>query len=331
MRFDHLLPETIFQTVALQGFRPTGLLFPLNSYENRVYEVGIETEETSGAVIAKYYRPGRWSVEAIAEEHLFVQTLAESEIPVVSPLPLKTPLPTIKTLAQTDSESGKIFYTLFPKFRGREHAEVTNDDRRWLGRTLARMHNVAEHFVSNHRLHLTPQTYGHDSLSFILTQTFLPGDLKELIEQHLLQALELVIPHFGKNLKTIPLHGDCHPGNILWNKDGPHLLDFDDMVIAPPVQDVWMLFNGNEAEKREQQEAFFEGYEIFREFDRATLILAEPLRTLRMIRHAAWIGQRYEEPTFQRAFPYYTERRYWETFLQSIKEQISLLQELSWS
>lgn len=331
MRFDHLLPETIFETVALQGFRPTGLLFPLNSYENRVYEVGIEAEDGPSAIIAKYYRPSRWSVEAIAEEHRFVQILAESEIPVVSPLSLKKPLPTITTLAQTNAESGKIFYTLFPKFRGREHAEVTNDDRRWLGRTLARMHNVAEHFSSNHRLHLTPQTYGHDSLSFILTQTFLPADLKELIEQHLLQALELVIPHFGNGLKTIPLHGDCHPGNILWNNDGPHLLDFDDMVVAPPVQDVWMLFNGSEAEKREQQEAFFEGYEIFREFDHATLTLAEPLRTLRMIRHAAWIGQRYEEPTFQRAFPYYTERRYWEAFLQSIKEQISLLQELSWA
>ena len=134
--------------------------------------------------------------------------------------------------------------------------------------------------------------------------------------------------YFTEDLKIIPLHGDCHPGNILWNKDGPHLVDFDDMVVAPPVQDVWMLFNGDEEEKKEQRNLFFEGYEIFRKFDFKTLILAEPLRTLRMIRHAAWIGQRYGEPAFQKAFPYYEQRRYWEEFISSIKEQISLLQEL---
>src|SRR3989338_2903897 len=183
MRFEHLLPETIFQTVTDQGFRPTVVLNPLNSYENRVYEIGIEEGEP---LIAKYYRPGRWSREAIAEEHRFVSALAEVEIPVVRHLPLKKSVPGVETLAETDSEAGRILYTFFPKFRGREHAEITNDDRRWLGRTLSRMHNVAEHFVSNHRLHLTPQTYGHDSFSFILTQTFLPADLKELIEQHLL-------------------------------------------------------------------------------------------------------------------------------------------------
>lgn len=328
MRFDHLLPETIFKTVTEQGYYPTGVLFPLNSYENRVYEIGIEEGEP---LVAKFYRPGRWSQETIAEEHLFVAALAEAEIPVVRHLPLKQHLEGIKTLGRTDAHSGKIFYTLFPKFRGREHAETTNDDRRWLGRTLARLHNVGENFKTKHRMHLTPETYGHHSLSFILTQEFLPPDLKQSIEAHLAKAIELVEPHFKKPFSAITLHGDCHPGNVLWNKDGPHLLDFDDMVIAPPVQDVWMLLNGTDDEKREQMRGFLEGYEVFREFDDSSLILSEPLRTLRMIRHAAWIGQRYEEPAFQRAFPYYQERRYWEEFLQGIKEQISLLQELSWA
>ncbi|MBI2082449.1 MAG: serine/threonine protein kinase [Deltaproteobacteria bacterium] len=331
MPFDHLLPETIFGTISEQGFRPTGVLFPLNSYENRVYEVGIETEDVGSrdSVIAKYYRPGRWSKEAIADEHRFVRMLAEAEIPVIRHLTLKKHLPGVETLGRTDSDG--VFYAIFQKFRGREHAEVTNDDRRWLGRTLARIHNVGEHFQANHRLHLTPETYGTDSLSFILSQEFLPSDLKQAIETHLFQALKLVAPHFKTGPKSIPLHGDCHPGNILWNREGPHLLDFDDMVIAPPVQDLWMLFNGNEEEKREQRKFFLEGYETFRKFDIDTLILAEPLRTLRMIRYAAWIGQRYGEPIFQSAFPYYRERRYWEEFLQSIKEQIGLLQELDWA
>jgi Ser/Thr protein kinase RdoA (MazF antagonist) len=322
--FEHLLPEAIFKTVSGQGMWPTGALVPLNSYENRVYEIGIEE---APPIVAKYYRPGRWSAEAIADEHRFIAAIAEAEIPVVSPLVLKNPLPGISTLAQT--EDG-IYYTFYPKFRGREHAEITNDDRRWLGRSLARLHNVGAHFKAKHRLSLTPETYGYASLEFILAQEFLPPDLKKNIEILLRQALELTVPFFKKDFQPIPLHGDCHPGNILWNKDGPYLLDFDDMIIAPPVQDLWMLFNGSEEEQKKQREVFFEGYETFRHFDLSSLILSEPLRTLRIIRHAAWIGQRYQEAAFRKAFPYYEERRHWEEFLQSIKEQISLLQELKY-
>ena len=317
LHFDTLLPETIFQTVTDQGWQPTGRLVPLNSYENRVYEIGLEEAEP---VVVKYYRPGRWSREQIIEEHRFVEAVAEAEIPVVLPLPLKKSLPGIASLHEIHG----IFYCFYPKFRGREHDEITNDDRRWLGRSLARLHNVGENFSLKHRLALNPRTYGEQSLEFILSQQFLPADLKQNIEAHLLRAIELARPFF-EGVKAIAVHGDCHPGNILWNRDGPHLLDFDDMVLAPPVQDLWMLFNGTEEEKREQRKLFFEGYETFRRFDRGTLALAEPLRTLRMIRHAAWIGQRYGEPAFRRAFPYYEERRYWEEFLLGIKEQIGLL------
>jgi len=321
LHFDALLPKTIFETVSLQGYQPTGSLLPLNSYENRVYEIGLEGTEP---IVAKYYRPGRWNVEAIAEEHGFLSALDEAEIPVVLPLKLQNHLDKVSTLSQI----GEILYAFYPKFRGREHDEILNDDRRWLGRTLGRLHNIGEHFKAKNRLSLNPHTYGELSLQFILKQEFLPTDLKQYIEIHLLKALELVGPFFSKDLKAIAVHGDCHPGNILWNRDGPHLLDFDDMVIAPPVQDIWMLFNGTEEEKREQRKVFFEGYEMFRAFDQRSLILSEPLRTLRMIRYAAWIGQRYGEPAFQRAFPYYEERRYWEEFLLSIKEQISVLQEI---
>lgn len=320
--FDALLPETVLESVAAQGFRPTGSLLPLNSYENRVYEIALEDADP---IVAKYYRPKRWTVPAIAEEHQFLQALADAEVPVVQPLPLPHPIDIISSLGQT----GDFIYAFWPKFRGRCRDEILNEDRRWLGRSLARLHNVGEHFKCRHRLHLTPETYGVQSLEFILSQEFLPPDLKKNIEAHLILAIDLTRPFFTADLKAIPVHGDCHPANILWNRDGPYLLDFDDMVVATPVQDIWMLFYGDADEIAEQKKFFFEGYETFRAFDHGTLILAEPLRTLRMIRHAAWIGQRYAEPAFQRAFPYYRETRYWEGFLLHIKEQISLLQELS--
>jgi Ser/Thr protein kinase RdoA (MazF antagonist) len=174
---------------------------------------------------------------------------------------------------------------------------------------------------------LTPETYGYASLDFILRQDFLPKDLHANLESLLTQALKFVESSFQGKKNAFAVHGDCHPGNILWNREGPYLVDFDDMVVAPPIQDLWMLFSGSAEEQRTQRKAFFEGYALFRKFDESTFSMAEPLRTLRMIRHAAWIGQRYAEPAFQRAFPYYRERRYWEEFLLSIKEQISLLQE----
>lgn len=319
--FQNLLPDLIFESVQKQGYQPTGALIPLNSYENRVYQIPLEDHET---IVGKYYRPGRWSIEALCDEHRFVNALVEVEIPVIQALSLKDPLPESDKLGKI----GDYYYSLYPKFRGREHADITNEDRKWLGRTLGRLHNVGEFFQPKDRLTLNPQTYGDSSLEFILSQKFLPEDLKESIEKCLIQSLELLKPFFKEELKVITVHGDCHPGNILWNQEGPHLLDFDDMVVALPIQDLWMLFHGSKEEMKEQKEAFFEGYHVFREFDKKTFVLTEPLRTLRMMHHAAWIGKRYQEPAFQRAFPYYEQRRYWEEFLLSIKEQISLLQDL---
>lgn len=320
MHFQELLPEKILRMVSAQGFRPTGVLYPLNSYENRVYEIGLEGAEP---VVGKFYRPERWSPETIAEEHAFLDQLAELEIPVVQALELAKPVPQSRHLGY----DAPFYYALFPKFRGREHAENTSEDLGWLGRTLARLHNVGENFSAPHRITLNPETFGYQSLDFILNLDFLPGDVKPALEQTLSTCLKLMEPYFTHPVNNIVLHGDCHPGNVLWNAEGPHLLDFDDMIHAPPVQDVWMLFYGSAEEQAEQRKAFFEGYEVFREFDHSSLRLSEALRTLRMIRHTAWIGARHEEPIFERAFPYYRERRYWEEFLLSLKEQISLLQE----
>ncbi len=321
--FDQLDPETCFRSAELQGFRPTGALFPLNSYENRVYELALEDGDS---LIGKYYRPGRWSAETIAEEHLFMKALAEAEIPIVLPYSLPEPLDLVDSVAEING----LYYTFYPKFRGREHDEISDEDRRWMGRTLGRLHNIGEAFPSKHRRQLNPTNYGTNSLEFILRQDFLPKDLLESISAHLEQAIQLIVPTFYEGLECIPLHGDCHPGNILWNSEGPSLVDFDDMVVAPPIQDLWMLFHGSADDIRRQKDVFFEGYSLFRDFNQNSFSLVEPLRTLRMIHHAAWIGRRYTEAIFQRAFPYYRERRYWEEFLLSIKEQIALLQEIPW-
>lgn len=319
--FSNLLPDTIFDAVSAQGFQPTGALFPLNSYENRVYEIGIEKDDP---IIAKFYRPGRWSAGAIWDEHRFIQCLDENEIPVVSPLVLKNHFKDKTTLAEVEN----YHYCFYPKFRGRESSELSGEERKWLGRTLGRLHNVSATFTAKQRITLNPQTYGYESLDYILDQDLVPDDLKANLEHHLIHALELIDPFFNEHVHNYPIHGDCHLGNILWNRDGLHLVDFDDMVVGPFVQDVWMMFFGSPDEVIQQKEEILEGYEVFRTFDESSFILIEPLRTLRMIRHCAWIGKRFDEEIFQRTFPYYREPRYWQEFLLSIKEQIALLQEV---
>ncbi len=319
MEFDTLMPELIIGAASEQGYQPTGVFYPLNSYENRVYEIGIEGGEP---LIAKFYRPGRWTLESIAEEHRFLQTLLEEEIPVVASLPLKKSTELSPYVSQIED----IYYALFPKFRGRQESELSPEALAQLGRTLARLHNVGEHFSAPSRMALNPETFGRQSQEVILQLGFLPHDLRPNLESILTQVIQLCETAFQPGYKNILLHGDCHPGNILWNAEGPHLLDFDDMIMAPTVQDLWMLFFGTAEEQGQQKDTFFEAYEMFRPFQETHFQLAEALRSLRMIRHSAWVGQRFSENIFQRAFPYFSERRYWEEFLLSMKEQVALLQ-----
>lgn len=320
--YDQLVPDVVLTAVEAQGFRPTGALFPLNSYENRVYEIALESD---APVIAKFYRPGRWTAETIDEEHRFVWAAQALEIPVVAPLRLATPIPQGEYLGL----HAGFYFALYPKFRGREQAEHDAERLRQLGRTLARLHNLGESFPVRHRLALTPQTYGHASIPVILALPFVPDTQRAALAALLPQVVALTEGAFASGEGACFLvHGDCHLGNVLWNVDGPHLLDFDDMVVAPPVQDLWMLLNGSAADQHAQREALFEGYTTFRPFDMRALRLAEPLRTLRLIRHAAWLATRHDEPAFQRAFPYFTQARYWETFAQNMREQIGVLQDL---
>jgi Ser/Thr protein kinase RdoA (MazF antagonist) len=322
--FDRLTPELMLTAIEAQGFHPTGALFPLNSYENRVYAIELDEADP---IIAKFYRPERWSVHTIAEEHTFVWAAENLEIPIVTPVRLPNPMPEAPGLGC----EGEFFYAIYPKFRGRAEAEHTTETLTQLGRTLGRLHNLGADFTCRHRMTLSPTTYGHDSIAPILALPCVPREQLAALTALLPQAVQLTENYWGHASTQFAIHGDCHHGNILWNAHGPHLLDFDDMVVAPPVQDIWMLFSGPAEDQVRQREAFFEGYSTFRPFNESTLILAEPLRTLRLIRHAAWLGARHEEPAFQTAFPYFVQPRYWEEFTQTLREQIGILQELQWA
>jgi Ser/Thr protein kinase RdoA (MazF antagonist) len=318
LSFQKLTPDFICNALSAQGYEPTGQLFQLNSYENRVYEIHLETAKP---VIVKFYRPGRWDENILIDEHQTLKALEEAEIPVVRPHKLEESKG-FETLGYADP----YYFCVYPKFGGHEEADLTNDHRQWLGRTLARMHNVTHDLNITHRLTINSKTYGDNQLGLILDHEFLPDDLKMNLEDIILLCLDLIDPIMDQGWESFAIHGDCHLGNVLWNDDGPTLVDFDDMVIAPPIQDIWMLFHGDESEQEAQKSKFFEGYEMFREFDYRSFLIVEPLRSLRMIRHTAWIGERFSEEIFKRTFPYFTERKYWEEFLLSMKEQLAALQ-----
>lgn len=316
--FKNLLPDFICDVAASQGYRPTGQLFQLNSYENRVYEIGLENERP---IIAKFYRPGRWDQACLVDEHRVLKSLREAEVPVVRPLLLKN-----STGFETLGFAQPYFYCLYPKFGGHEEPDLNSEHRMWLGRTLARLHNNTSSLDVKHRIFLDAKSYGDDQLASIFEGPYLPDDLKDNLEDIILECLDRIDPLLNQDWECFAVHGDCHLGNVLWNPDGPTLVDFDDMVIAPVVQDLWMLFHGSTQEQEEQKKAFFEGYEMFRKFDYREMLLIEPLRSLRMIRHTAWIGERFDEEIFRKTFSYYNERKYWEEFLLGMKEQLGLLQ-----
>lgn len=316
--FGNLTPDVILATATALGFKSTGQIFPYNSYENRVYEVTLEND---APVIVKFYRPERWSTDAILEEHEFLHRLVEAEVPVVPPLVIDG------NISETLGEQQGYRYAVFNRFKGHERPDLKAEDREWLGRTIARIHNVGEHFDCKYRMVLSPDTYGEAYRDIILNLPYVPEEIIDPLQTHLDLALDLLTPEFRDDITIITTHGDCHLGNVLWNHEGPHLVDLDDMVIAPPIQDCWMLFHGSKEEQAAQRRSFFKGYRLFRDFEINSFRMIEPLRTLRMIRHCGWIGQRYEENIFKQAFPYYEERRYWEEFLLQLKEQIALLQD----
>lgn len=321
MEFDKLTPDFILHAAEEQGFHTTGILYPLNSYENRVYEIDVAN---SRKIVGKFYRPGRWPLAAIVEEHDFVSRLAHAGLSVVAPFVLPYPMPEAKTLACSQN----MIMAFYPRITGTQHADYSATELKALGTFLAQLHETGARFECTQRPPLDPDSYGFSQLDVIFSLPFIPDDLRAALEATLTRAVEMTIPYFQNEWEYVTVHGDFHAGNVLWQAGTPHVVDFDDMLEAPPVQDVWMLLNGSSEEKKLQADAFFSAYEKIRPFDRDSLVLCEPLRSLRLTRHAAWIGGRYAEPAFQRAFPYFTQRRFWEEYLLTMKEQVGILQEM---
>ncbi|MGZ3438818.1 MAG: serine/threonine protein kinase, partial [Polyangia bacterium] len=306
-QFFALTPDRILDAVEFGGRRATGYALALNSLENRVYEVAFEDETR---LVAKFYRPGRWSKQAILDEHTFLAELHAAEVPVVPPLVRDDGA----TLGELAVEGGVIYFAAFEKARGRAPDELTNDQLLQLGRLVARLHNVGSAHVAPARLRLDPESYGTASLRVLLGEdamsSIVPPELRNRFET----AGRAIVDACARAWPTgdIRIHGDCHLGNLLAGSSGFFFLDFDDFCHGPPVQDLWLLVPGRDEEADRQRELLVDGYQQMRDFDRKSLRLVEPLRALRIMRYAAWIAQRWRDPAFQRAFPDWDDPRSWQ-------------------
>lgn len=315
--YDALLPEVILDAVEQLGVRCDGSMLALNSYENRVYQVGIEDDEP---LIAKFYRPGRWSNEAIAEEHRFAAELAEREIPVITPLGGAT--------GQTLREHAGFRYALYARARGHRPELETTEYRERVGRYLGRIHAVGAIARFSHRPVISIDSVGQDAYRYLMDTGFVPEYLRANWQSNALALLERVTEQFAEvgNYQVIRLHGDCHLSNILWSQTGPVFVDLDDTRTGPAVQDIWMLLSGTREEQNLQLSDLLVGYEEFCDFNRRELALIEPLRTLRLLYYCGWLARRWDDPAFPRNFPWFNTPRYWEQQIIDLQEQLERLE-----
>ena len=318
--YADLGPDLILDAIDDCGYQTSGSLLALNSYENRVYQIGLEPSEQSDEfIIAKFYRPGRWSDETILEEHDFSLQLAAEEIPVIAPL--------ADSAGQTLRHYQAYRFALFPRRGGRPPELDDPEHLRQLGRFLGRIHATGNSRRFAHRLRLTPQRFGREALDYLLENNFIPA---EILHNYRLAAEDMLAQIENRwealmPLRELRLHGDCHPGNILWTDHGPHFVDLDDCLSGPAIQDLWMLLSGDQAQMSLQMQAIMEGYRTFFDFDPSELQLIEPLRGLRMLHYSAWLARRWNDPAFPRAFPWFNGPRYWEEQLYSLREQAERL------
>lgn len=324
--YDQLTPDTVLDALYSVGLLPDGRMQPLGSYENRVYQACLDMPEQGCAkVVAKFYRPGRWSVEQIQEEHDFAQQLIQAEVPVVAPLQLQD-----RTLHQ---HAGFAF-SISP-WRGGRTPELDDwDTLEWIGRFLARIHQVGAQQPFAHRPPLDAVHLGRQPLQWLLAHADIPPHLRQPWKQAAEAALAMAEAALAASPFTpIRLHGDCHPGNILWTplddegRGGPHFVDLDDARMGPAVQDLWMLLSGDRMQRSQQLSTLVEGYEQLRDFDRRELSLIEPLRTLRLIHYSAWLAQRWQDPAFPRAFPWFGSESYWQEQIQVLQTQQLVMEE----
>jgi len=318
-RFFHgLTPERILEAVEAEGLRCTGRCLALNSLENRVYDVELELDEAPASPserfrVVKFYRPGRWSRQQILEEHSFMLDLAGREVPVVAPEILAGD----RTLGEI-SDLG-IFYAVFPRARGRVRDEINEEEAAQLGRLIARVHAIGATRTAPSRLRLDVTTYGRDNLQYLLDSGIVPAAYRDRYRSLVERVCDRSEPWF-EDTDVQPIHGDCHLGNVLWGDEGAMLVDFDDMLVGPCVQDLWLLAAGRDAWARSRRMAIVEGYEEMRDFDRLSLRLIEPLRVLRLVHFCAWIARRWEDAAFPRTFTDFGSDRFWVGQLEAIQE-----------
>lgn len=322
LAYQDLTPDDIVASVESVGLACDGRLLALNSYENRVYRVGIED---AAPVVAKFYRPGRWSDAAILEEHGFAQELAAQEIPVVPPL---------AHAGRTLHKHGQFRFAVYPCHGGRAPELDDFELLAQLGRLVARIHRQGERSVFRHRLRLGLESYGEAARDFLLGAGFLPDDLLDTYRglcEHVFQGVRSCYERAGSP-REIRLHGDFHPGNVLVLGEQVHIVDLDDALTGPAIQDLWMFLSGNRDEQTPQLERLLAGYSEFRDFDARELHLIEALRSLRIMHYAAWLARRWSDPAFHIAFPWFNTRRYWDEHVLALREQLALMQEppLEW-
>ena len=312
--YEHLTPDVIASAVESYGFETTGSILGLASYEHRVYQIGTP----DGFVVTKFYRPGRWSDEAILEEHEFALELAGAEVPVVPPL-----VHDGETLHEHDGYR----YAVYERRGGRWPELGSADDRVWMGRFLGRLHAIGGARRFTVRASLSRDALGRDSVEELLESDWIPAhliDSYESITAQLLDAVDAAFDEVGA-YRALRIHGDCHRGNVLWTDDGPHFVDLDDCVNGPAVQDLWLFLAGGRDEMAAQLGDLLEGYGQFADFDYRELRLVEALRALRLMHYTAWITRRWHDPAFPRAFSWLVEPRYWEEHVQALLEQRAAL------
>ena len=319
--YSALTPDRILDALESVGYRSDGRLLALNSYENRVYQIGIED---GPPIVAKFYRPGRWTDAAILEEHAFMRELAEREIPVVAPLALAG--------GSTLHEFDGFRFAVYPKRGGRAPEFEDRATLEWMGRFIGRIHAVGAIEPFRARPTLDIVSFGDEPRDYLLSQGFIPPDLAEAwrsVVEHALAGARRCFERAG-SIRDLRLHGDCHAGNVLWTDDGPHFVDFDDSRMGPAVQDLWMLLSGDHASMTRQMADILSGYESFFDFDPRELQLIEALRTLRLIHYSAWLARRWDDPAFPAAFPWFNTQRYWQDRILELREQIALMDEGDW-
>jgi Ser/Thr protein kinase RdoA (MazF antagonist) len=313
--FDALSPDAVFEAAESIGLEPSGRLFALNSYENRVYQVG----DDDGALwVLKFYRPARWSDAQIDEEHAFTHELAAAELPVAAPL---------KRDGASLFEHQRLRFAAFPYLAGRAPELDDKATLTLLGRTLARIHAVGNRTRFQHRPALTLERLGVRARTTVQRSGFVPEALEEQyarVSEQVIGRVRQCMENFGP-LPSLRIHGDCHAGNILWRENGPLFVDLDDCMAGPRIQDLWMFLSGDAASQQSAWAAIMEGYELFGEFDFAELTLIEPLRSLRILHHASWIASRWNDPAFPRAFPWFGDARFWERHIADLFEQLAAM------